>query len=166
MKCPKCASENHTDACFCARCGEPLAVEPPTPPESIEVHIEGGVSGQVAIGNNILQIGNVYGGMVNVAMPEQKPQPRPCPILHFEQADNFVLAYYAGGETQPKGVPFTVEPEIEPETGDWTILDQRGPRVSITGDVSGQVAVGGEGTLIQFGDISGGRVVVGEKAIK
>ncbi|MBL7063110.1 MAG: caspase family protein [Anaerolineae bacterium] len=91
---------------------------------------------------------------------------RQHPILHFEQADNFALAYYAGGETQPKGVPFTVEPEIEPEPGAWTILDQRGPRVSITGDVSGQVAVGGEGTLIQFGDVSGGRVVVGEKAIK
>jgi hypothetical protein len=41
------------------------------------VHIEGGVSGQVAIGNNILQIGDVHGGVVNVAMPEQKPQPRP-----------------------------------------------------------------------------------------
>jgi hypothetical protein len=82
MKCPKCASENHPDACFCARCGEPLAVEPVTPPESIEVHIEGGVSGQVAIGNNILQIGNVYGGVVNVAMPKQKPrpQPRPTPV--------------------------------------------------------------------------------------
>jgi hypothetical protein len=45
MKCPKCASENHTDACFCARCGEPLAAEPVIPPESIEMHIEGGVSG-------------------------------------------------------------------------------------------------------------------------
>jgi hypothetical protein len=91
---------------------------------------------------------------------------RQHPILHFEQADNFALAYYAGGETQPKGVPFTVEPEIEPEPGAWTILDQRGPRVSITGDVSGQVAVGGAGPLIQFGDVSGGQVVVGEKAIQ
>ena len=91
---------------------------------------------------------------------------RQHPILHFEQADNFALAYYAGGETQPKEVPFTVEPEIEPEPGAWTILDQRGPRVSITGDVSGQVAVGGAGPLIQFGDVSGGQVVVGEKAIQ
>ena len=79
MKCPKCGSENHPDVCFCAHCGEPLTAEPPTPLESIEVHIEGGVSGQVAIGNNILQIGNVYGGVVNVAMPEQKPRPRPRP---------------------------------------------------------------------------------------
>jgi len=40
---------------------------------------------------------------------------RQHPILHFEHADNFVLAYYAGGDTQPKGLPFDVEPEIEPD---------------------------------------------------
>jgi hypothetical protein len=43
----------------------------------MEVRIAGGISGQVAIGNNILQIGAVHGGVVNVAMPDQKPQPRP-----------------------------------------------------------------------------------------
>ena len=83
---------------------------------------------------------------------------RQHPVLHFEQADNFALAYYAGGETQPKGLPFTVEPEIEPEPGAWTI-QQRG-QVNIAGDVSGQVAVGGEGPVIQFGDVSGGQVGV------
>jgi hypothetical protein len=61
---------------------------------------------------------------------------RQHPILHFEQADNFVLAYYAGGETQPKGVPFAAEPEIEPEPGAWT-----GPVLS--GTFQGPVAVGG-----------------------
>jgi hypothetical protein len=40
---------------------------------------------------------------------------RQHPILHFEHADNFVLAYYAGGETQPKGLPFDGEPEVEPQ---------------------------------------------------
>lgn len=40
---------------------------------------------------------------------------RQHPILNFEQADNFVLAYYAGGENEPKGLPFEGEPEIEPE---------------------------------------------------
>lgn len=40
---------------------------------------------------------------------------RQHPILNFEQADNFVLAYYAGGEEQPKGLPFKQEPEIEGE---------------------------------------------------
>jgi hypothetical protein len=84
---------------------------------------------------------------------------RQHPILHFEHADNFVLATYAGGETQPKGLPFSAEPEIEPEPGEWTLVDQRGPRLSITGDVSGQVAAAGEGgQVIQFGDVSGGRV--------
>jgi len=28
------------------------------------------------------------------------------PILHFEHADNFAVAYYAGGDTEPKGLPF------------------------------------------------------------
>jgi len=78
---------------------------------------------------------------------------RQHPVLHFEQADNFVLAYYAGGEAQPKGLPFTGEPEIEPQPGAWTIIEQRG-----------QVAVGGEGPLIQFGNVSGGQVTIGEKA--
>ena len=80
------------------------------------------------------------------------------PILHFEQADNFVVAYYAGGDTKPKGLPFEEEPQIEPEPGAWrTMFDQRGQTVhgsqtNIAGDVhgpvlsgqfSGPVAVGG-----------------------
>ena len=88
---------------------------------------------------------------------------RQHPVLHFEQADNFVLAHYAGGETQPKGLPFTVEPEIEPEPGAWTLIEQHG-QINIAGDVSGQVAVGGEGPVIQFGNVSGGQITVGEKA--
>ncbi|MBL7198558.1 MAG: caspase family protein [Anaerolineae bacterium] len=71
---------------------------------------------------------------------------RQHPILHFEQADNFVLAYYAGGETQAKGVPFAGEPEIEPEPGAWTALDQRGqtvhgPQVNVAGTFEGPVTV-------------------------
>jgi hypothetical protein len=34
------------------------------------------------------------------------------PILNFEHADNFVLSYYAGGDTQHKSLPFTEVPEI------------------------------------------------------
>jgi hypothetical protein len=87
------------------------------------------------------------------------------PILHFEQADNFALAYYAGGETQPKGLPFTGKPEIEPEPGAWRGIDQRGqvvhgPQVSIAGPVSGQVAVAGDAPVFQFGDVSGGKIEV------
>jgi uncharacterized caspase-like protein len=35
------------------------------------------------------------------------------PVLNFAQADNFALAYYAGGDAQPKGLPFEGEPEID-----------------------------------------------------
>jgi len=83
------------------------------------------------------------------------------PILHFEHADNFVLAYYAGGDTQPKGLPFDVEPEIEPEPGAWTAFDQRGqtvcgPQTNIAGDVQGPVLSGQFGGPVAVG---GGEVV-------
>ncbi|MCX6676755.1 MAG: caspase family protein, partial [Methanothrix sp.] len=73
---------------------------------------------------------------------------RQHPILHFEEADNFVLAYYAGGETEPKGLPFDEEPEIEPEPGAWSgeVVDMR----SSTGAIykpSGSVSQ-------HFGDIN------------
>ena len=55
------------------------------------------------------------------------------PILHFEHADNFVLAYYAGGDKQPKRLPFANQPQIEPEPGAWTL----------SGHFAGPVAVGG-----------------------
>jgi hypothetical protein len=40
-------------------------------------------SGQIAIGNYIVQIGSVHGGVVNIAMPEQQPllRPRQTPVL-------------------------------------------------------------------------------------
>lgn len=47
----------------------------------------------------------------------RRTRERQHPILNFEQADNFILAYYAGGDTEPKGLPFEGEPEIEPEPG-------------------------------------------------
>ncbi len=119
---------------------------------------------------------------------------RQHPILHFEQADNFVLAYYAGGEAQPKGPPFTGTPEIEPQPGAWAVelsgtfegpvavgggdaVDLRGAQGVVyepsgpveqqfgdrivSTDVSGQVAVGEGASMIQFGDISGGKVTIG-----
>ncbi len=84
---------------------------------------------------------------------------RQHPVLHFEHADNFVLAYYAGGDTQPKGLPFPAEEiEIEPEPGAWqvggdvvmgnksTVFDQRGQTVgtqtNIAGNVTGPVLSG------------------------
>ena len=52
----------------------------PDSPGNVEAHIHGDVSGQVAIGNYIVQIGAVHGGVVNIAMPEQGSQPRPRPV--------------------------------------------------------------------------------------
>ena len=50
----------------------------------------------------------------------QRTHDRQHPILNFEQADNFVLAYYAGGEKEPKGLPYSGEPEIESEAGEFS----------------------------------------------
>jgi tetratricopeptide (TPR) repeat protein len=77
----------------------------------------------------------------------QLTKDRQHPILNLEQADNFVLAYYAGGAKQPKALPLAQEPEIEPEPGAWTVFDQRGqivygPQTDIAGGVSGPVLSG------------------------
>ncbi len=176
MKCPKCASENHPDACFCARCGEPLAIEPVTPPESIEVHIEGGVSGQVAIGNNILQIGNVYGGVVNVAMPEQKPrpQPRPTPVSLrprpfpglLDREAEVVAATTALQSATP------VEFYGQAGLGKTALLRHLAHHPTADAFPAGVVYLSARRQPVEdllqslFGDVSGGRVVVGEKAIQ
>jgi hypothetical protein len=81
---------------------------------------------------------------------------RQHPILHFEHADNFALAYYAGGETQPKGLPFDVEPEIEPEPGAWRGISQadvtvHGPQTNIVGNVEGPVLSGQFGGPVSTG---------------
>jgi len=55
----------------------------PLPPGSVEAHIQGEVSGQVAVGNYNVQIGSVHGGVVNLVAPEQQPCPRPRPTPVF-----------------------------------------------------------------------------------
>ncbi|HJQ69066.1 MAG TPA: caspase family protein [Blastocatellia bacterium] len=44
------------------------------------------------------------------------------PVLEWGggESNNFKLAYYAGGDSEPKGLPFKGEPEIEPEPGAWS----------------------------------------------
>lgn len=78
------------------------------------------------------------------------------PLLHFEHADNFIVAYYAGGDLQPKGLPFPIESvEIEPVPGAFNrSINQPGQRVegnqiNITGSATGPV-VGGD--VEQIGD--------------
>jgi hypothetical protein len=90
-----------------------------------------------------------------------KTNNRQHPIMDFKQSDNFVLAYYAGGSAEPKGLPFAQEPEIEPEPGAWSrVFDQRGQTVrgsqtNIAGNVQGPVFSG------QFS----GPVAMGREAI-
>jgi hypothetical protein len=45
--------------------------------ERIEARVQGEVSGQIAVGTHILQIGSVHGGIVNVAVPGEQPRPKP-----------------------------------------------------------------------------------------
>ena len=51
--------------------------------DRVNVQIGGDVSGQIAIGNNILQIGDVHGGIVNIIQPDKKPTftERPRPVF-------------------------------------------------------------------------------------
>ncbi|MDD2754975.1 MAG: caspase family protein [Methanothrix sp.] len=68
------------------------------------------------------------------------------PILSFEQADNFVVAYYSGGDSSTKALPFQELPEIEPEPGAWqNEFNQKqnaGTQTNIVGDVNGPILSG------------------------
>lgn len=67
------------------------------------------------------------------------------PVLHFEHADNFVMAYYAGGDVKPKGLPFPANDiQIEPAPGAWTL----------SGQFTGPVAAGG-GDAVDLRDSQG-----------
>jgi hypothetical protein len=45
----------------------------------VDIHVGGSFSGQIAIGEHILQIGSISGGVVNIISPEQRPVPKPRP---------------------------------------------------------------------------------------
>jgi hypothetical protein len=105
---------------------------------------------------------------------------RQHPILNFEQADNFKLAYYAGGEKQPKGLPFTHPPEVEPDPGAWRgpVFDQQGqtvhgPQTNIAGEVHGPIFSGtfqapvqvGNGNIVKKIRMSGGVNIEGNAKI-
>jgi hypothetical protein len=89
----------------------------------------------------------------------KRTRDRQHPILNFEQADNFVLAYYAGGETEPKGLPFDVEPEIESEAGEFDrqVIDRTevlasGDRVVAVQNAQGATIVTGDGNIVGSGN--------------
>ena len=46
------------------------------------------------------------------------------PILHWNEGDNFRIAYYAAGDVQPKGLPFQVELEPISELKTNVVFDQ------------------------------------------
>ena len=58
----------------------PTAVSPQTP---TTIHIAGDNNGQIAIGDYVVQIGHVSGGLVYLAQPGEQPTPqaRPTPVL-------------------------------------------------------------------------------------
>jgi len=103
---------------------------------------------------------------------------RQHPVLNFEQADNFILAFYAGGEVQPKELPYTREPEIEPTPGAWRGFDQHGQVIHgnqmniapvIHGAVQGPLVVqegaqtvqGDHNVVVRVGDVHGGTLNIG-----
>jgi tetratricopeptide (TPR) repeat protein len=67
----------------------------------------------------------------------KRTRDRQHPILHFEQADNFVLAYYAGGDKQPKGLPF--EGNLK---GNFESVESQ-PRQVVQASDNRSVAIGG-----------------------
>jgi hypothetical protein len=96
-----------------------------------------------------------------------RTQDRQHPVLHFEHADNFLVAYYAAGDAKPKGLPFAVKPQIEPEPGAWvgragTVV--HGDQIITTGPVAthgsaisagGGTAFVGNGNIVICGEVSG-----------
>ncbi len=102
-------------------------------------------------------------------MVPKRTSERQHPILNFDQADNFLLAYYAAGDTQPKGLPFSGLPEIEPEPGAFAGL----PTTSTVISTGGGAYIGGNldnrgGSFvgrdkIVYGDEVRGDKVLGDK---
>lgn len=80
------------------------------------------------------------------------------PIADLDEggADNFKLAYYAGGNVQPKGLPFG-EMEIEPEPGEFNRQITNIGRDYIGGDQTG-------GDKITVGNVSGTGIAIGRSA--
>ncbi len=54
------------------------------------------------------------------------------PVLHFEKADNFVLAYYAGGEKEAKEVSFVLQVDVSEESG---MMNQRNELLKAVEDI-------------------------------
>ena len=98
-------------------------------------------------------------------MVPQRTRDRQHPILNFQQADNFVVAYYAGGETLPKALPFSGQTEIEPEPGLFNrqaapsyYAHQEGDGIIVQGNNNTVVGPGG----VHVGGHVGGSIITGK----
>lgn len=84
-------------------------------------------------------------------------QDRQHPVLDIEKADNFVLAYYAGGEPKPKGLP--------PELANGSTIDMASGEVStqtvasgdrsiaIGGNANNSIVISGDGNVVGSGNV-------------
>jgi uncharacterized caspase-like protein len=86
------------------------------------------------------------------------------PVLDIEKADNFVLAYYAGGQPEPKGLPpeLAAEPRIESEPGalnsqviQTTYVTASGAGAFAAQDASGATVVTGNNNVVGNNNIVG-----------
>jgi hypothetical protein len=92
-------------------------------------------------------------------MTPQRTGDRQHPILHFEQADNFAVAYYAAGAAQPKGLPFAAPPTIEPAPGAWRSGPAvRGDQISAAGPVATRGSAVNTGSGVAF--VGDGNVII------
>ncbi|NEO84775.1 MAG: caspase family protein [Spirulina sp. SIO3F2] len=90
----------------------------------------------------------------------QLTQDKQNPMLDFLGADNVVLAYYAAGNSQPKGVPsHLANPEFELEPGEFerqmietTQIEASGDRAVVVQDASGATIVVGDNNVMGQGN--------------
>lgn len=81
------------------------------------------------------------------------------PVLDIKKADNFVLGYYAGGDTKRKGLPPELKdgPQIETTPGELHGQVQVGASgdrsIAIDGNVSGSTIISGDGNVVGSGNV-------------
>ncbi len=101
-------------------------------------------------------------------MVPQRTRDRQHPILDYESADNFKVAYYAAGDETPKDLPFPETANIEPEPGALrgiTVTTATSYQATATGGSAiaqgtGATAVGPRG--VNVGGTVSGHIVTGD----
>ena len=79
------------------------------------------------------------------------------PVLDLEKADNFVLAYYAGGEPKPKGLPAELANGSKIDMASGEEIAQAatsGDRsIEIGGDANNATIISGDGNFVGSGNV-------------